>query len=166
MMTSRRNWWWIVILAMVLGAQACGDEEAPAEGVEEGLDAEGCEHMEEGPAVPITAAADPAAAPDATAEHARVDIALAPDGTGIVTYAAEAPGDYTFYFDKPVDLTITAPDGSLLALESSAPVDLCEAVAVKQVFELALGLHTIALDASGQAEVRMVVEAAGEHEDE
>ena len=166
-----KNLWMILSLALLLPLAACGDEDSdtPAPGEEEeSVEEEGCEHMAEGPATAVTAAADAASAPDATAEHTRVDIALAGvegGNGGFVIYEAEADGEYIFFLDKTVGLTITDAAGNAVEIEESGPVDLCSEVAIHHVVDMGLGLHTIAFEATAETSLSMVVEAAGEHEE-
>jgi hypothetical protein len=164
------------LLACVLlsfGAWGCGDEHDNhddhnhnAGSNEVSLNAEACEHMANGPATALTAAATTEEATDTEHsqwEHKRVDLTLVDDGNGAfvgyVKYEAEAAGDYLFFADSEASITVA---GTMA--ESEADVSECTDVAHVMTFELAVGEHVVEVRASS-ASVRLVVEVSGGHSD-
>ncbi len=176
-MQLNKNLFLMLLMSMMTAlAIGCGDDSTedtnPGTDNEEDseeLEIEGCEHMKEGPNVGVDAGADQAAAVDATAEHTRVDITLAAiegGNGGFVTYEAEGEGDYVFFLDKDVPLTITDAQGTALEIEESGPVDLCTEVVIHHVVELPLGVVNIQIGPTTETTLSMVVEAGGEHDHE
>ena len=124
--------------------------------------------MIEGPNTAVTAGADAASAVDATAEHTRVDITFVEvEGGkgGVVTYAAEADGDYAIFLNADVPLTIADAGGNAVEIEATSGVDLCEEVVVKHTVEFEVGLYTLTFAGGTVDSVSAVIEADGEHEE-
>jgi hypothetical protein len=151
--------------AMILAA-GCGDDAH-----EESIDVEGCEHLQEGPAAPITAAADAAGAPAVDDDHRRYDVSLPDVGGGqrggFVAFAAAEATDYVFFLSADVAVAFTDAGGQPVAIEestSSSPE--CEEIRGRHLIELAVGTVAIELGPTAEAEVSIVVEPAGEHDHE
>ena len=130
---------------------------------------EGCEHMEAGPNKAVTAAAASAGAPDATAEHTRIDLALVDvEGGkgGVVQVKPETAGEYYLFLsaDVPVKLT-KAADGSQVAPEKTlgAVAECTSAIPKHYVYDLAVGTYELTFGPTTQTSVRFVFERdAGE----
>ncbi|EPX55390.1 hypothetical protein D187_009001 [Cystobacter fuscus DSM 2262] len=142
----------------------CGGEPA------EDADAEGCEHLQEGPAVPVTASASSTSAPEVGADHKRYDISL-PAGTagntGSVSFAADAATDYTFFLSADVSLTLTSSSGQTVSFESSAKNSAsCGTIKGRYVAPLEVGTYTLTFGPSSSvSSVSLVIEESGhEHE--
>jgi hypothetical protein len=138
----------------------CG---APAE------DAEACEHLREGPAVPTTASASSASAPEVMAEHKRYDISL-PAGTGgntgSVSFKADHATDYTFFLSADVSLSLTSSSGQAVEFESSAKSSAsCGDIKGRYVAPLEVGTYFLTFGPSSLSSVSLVIEESGhEHE--
>lgn len=139
----------------------CG---APAEDA----DAEGCEHLREGPAVAITASASSTGAPSVSDEHKRYDISL-PAGTqgntGSVSFAAGEATDYIFFLSTDVSLTLTSASGQTVPFESSAKSSAsCGDIKGRYVAPLEVGTYTLTFGPSSVSSVSLVIEeSAHEH---
>lgn len=140
----------------------CG---APAEDA----DAEGCEHLREGPAVAVTASASSTSAPKVGADHKRYDISL-PAGTsgntGSVSFAADAATDHIFFLSADASLTITSSSGQTVSFESSAKNSAsCGDIKGRYVAPLEVGTYTLTFGSSSVSSVSLVIEESGhEHE--
>ena len=145
---------------------ACGREE------EEGknsVEVELCEHMKEGPAVMVSAAAAPESGPDVSTEHMRFDVAFGDfEGMkgGYVVFRAGAVADYVFALDAVVPFALTKIDGSTIAIEETRNgATECTEVAVQHTVLLEVGSARIKLGPTSQTGVSIVVEPA-EHGNE
>lgn len=154
---------------------ACGDDAddtadtaADAAVEAETVDGEGCEHQAEGPAVAVTAAVDAAGA-DAAAiddDHHRYDVAFvdlaAGQKGGSVTFAADADGEFHFFFDTAVTYEVLDASGAPVARESTvASTEKCDVVHQWDVYDLSVGTYTLTFAPSDAAGVKIVVENAG-----
>ncbi|WNG28411.1 hypothetical protein F0U62_33685 [Cystobacter fuscus] len=141
----------------------CGGEPA------EDTDAEGCEHLREGPAVPVTASASSTGAPDVSEAHKRYDISL-PAGTsgntGSVSFKADAATDYIFFLGADVTLKLTTSSGQAVSFESSAKNSAsCGDIKGRYVAPLEVGTYTLTFGPSSVSSVSLVIEESGhEHE--
>jgi hypothetical protein len=166
---KKTTWAWIGLVALF--AVGCG-EDADDVSVEEGEESpeeEACEHMAEGPAQAVTASAVVAEAPDGTAEHTRIDVALVDvSGTvgGFVNYEAAEDGEYVFFLNDDSAFTLRDAVGVPLASESSGPVAECGEVVVFHQYDLEVGTYIMDFEGSDETSVSVVVEALGEHSDE
>lgn len=157
-------------LTVVAGALACaGTGSDPDAGVEDDPDLEACEHMADGPAVDVTAAASVTEAPSVSTAHTRFDVTLLDDGagmyTGSVTYEADEAGDHAVYLDADLPLTVYDVAGAELPVEGSDPVSACAEVAIKKTVELPVGTVELRLGPSSASEVSLVVEGAAHDEE-
>lgn len=158
-----------------LALPACGGDDdtsndpTPDAAVEaETPDGEGCEHQAEGPAVAVTAAVDAAAA-DAAAiddDHNRYDVAFVdlPAGQkgGSVTFAADADGEFHFFFDAAVAYEVFDAAGAPVTRESTvASTEKCDVIHQWDVYDLAVGTYTLSFAPTDAAGVKIVVENAG-----
>src|SRR5687768_13799878 len=83
----------------------CGGDD----GGEESIDVEGCEHLQEGPEVPVTATVDQTDPPAVADDHMRYDVTLVAvtgGNGGFVEFAADEEGDFVFFFDANVAIHI------------------------------------------------------------
>lgn len=141
----------------------CGGEPA------EDTDAEGCEHLQEGPAVAVTASASSAGAPKVGADHKRYDISL-PAGTsgntGSVSFESDLAADHIFFLSADASLTITSSSGQTVAFESSAKNSAsCGTIKGRYVAPLEVGTYTLTFGPSSVSSVSLVIEESGhEHE--
>jgi hypothetical protein len=162
-MMKRAAFW--LILGSISLAAACGDdhdhgEASPAE--------DACEHMIEGPARSITAAADPGAdAPEIGDAHTRFDITLPGAGdsrAGRVDLVIAEAGGYMLYMSADVPLTVHDDAGTALAPEASErSVAECTEVALGHGFDLGVGTYSVSLGPTAEALVQVVVVPLGEH---
>jgi hypothetical protein len=135
----------------------------------EDADAEGCEHLQEGPAVAIAASTSSASAPLVGNDHKRYDITL-PAGTGgntgSVSFAASEATDYTFFLSADVSLTLTRSSGQTVAFESSAKSSAsCGDIKGRYVAPLEVGTYTLTFGPSSAGSVSLVIEeSAHDHE--
>jgi hypothetical protein len=143
-----------------LFACACGGDD---DAEHEEPDAEGCEHLTEGPyqEVSVSAARD-AAAPWVAANHQSYTIALLQGAPGYVTYDSTLEGDAYLFLDQSVGVKVFTSDGTEVALESSATSsEACAAIKGRHVVEVGVGVHYIELTAGdGLASVNLVIEAS------
>jgi hypothetical protein len=154
-MTSR----WIVTAA-IGSALALGCSEPG----EEGADAEGCEHLKEGPAVAVTATAGGEGAPAIDDDHRRYDVALvAVTGGmgGFVTYASPMATDYVFFLgtDVPLQL-INAASAPVTPEESATSSPVCTEIKGRYLVPLEVGTYALRLGPTTETSVSIVVEAA------
>lgn len=163
------------LTALGFALPACGDDgddtsdtAADAAVEAETPDGEGCEHQAEGPASTVTAAADAADA-DAAAlddDHRRydvtfVDLAAGQKG-GSVTFAADADGEFHFFFDAAVAYEVFDAAGAPVARESTVPsTEKCDLIHQWDVYDLAVGTYTLTFAPTDTAGVKVVVENAG-----
>lgn len=139
----------------------------------EDLDAEACEHYVEGPFVQHTATEAVEDASDISAEHtahAITLIELAGANGGYVSLQAPSAGDYVFFLDQDVPLSVQSSAGSDVLIEESCDPSACSAtcglVKGKHVVELAVGTYYLELGPTDLASVHLVHEVlGGEHEE-
>lgn len=145
------------------------EDHAHDEGEEHSAVEHACKHLEEGPEVAVSAVADIASTTAVTGTHVRLDVTLA-DAEGYFAYTAEEAGEYVFYANSIVELTLQHTDGETIQPESIMEADAlvdCAGFAMAFTFDLAEGDNILAI-ASTDAEnnlVSLVVEhASAEHE--
>jgi hypothetical protein len=161
----------VLSLGLVLLVPACddgGNQSADAspqlDGGGEDLDAEGCEHMTEGPFVDVTAGADAASAGTVKSDHHAYRVALTPGAAGFAQYAADAAGHYVFFLDANVPFEVQDDQGAVVALaESVTDFTACTEVKVKHTVALpTVGTYYLKLGPDATAtQVTIVVEAEG-----
>lgn len=152
----------VMMCAIPLALSAC-QSDVPAE-VDEGLE-EGCEHMTEGPAQPISASLE-GAGPDVSTSHTRFDVALATQEAGnggFVSYASGEAGDYRFYLSVDVPVSVKDALGAPVAIESSASGGDCTVIALYHTIELGVGTYTLSFGPTTETSVSLVAELSGEH---
>lgn len=154
----------ILILACVPAA-GCGEHR---EHGHENPNAEACEHLKEGPAVAVSAAA--AASTDAAKignDHKRYDVTLV-DVTGgkggFVSFAAAKEGEYILFTSAPAKLNVKSAAMADVAAESSAAsVTECTDVKGRHVYDLKVGTYVIGIGPETADKVSFVVEASDAH---
>lgn len=134
-------------------------------GSSEEADGEGCEHLQEGPAVPVSASSGASGAPAVSNDHKRYDVTL-PSGTGgrtgSVSFASSEATDYVFFLSADVALKIASASGEAVALESSATSSsACTAIKGRHVAPLQVGTYTLTFGPSTQEQVSLVIEESG-----
>ncbi|NOK20863.1 hypothetical protein [Corallococcus carmarthensis] len=152
-----------LLLSTALLAAGCGGDDE-----EEGhVDEEGCEHLQKGPAVNVTAAVS-GTGPAVSNDHKRYDIALV-DVTGgkggAVSFAVSEATDYVLYASAPVPVKVTNGSGATVEFEESATSStLCTDIQGRYVVPLTVGTHTLTFGPSTLSSVSLVIEESGEHD--
>lgn len=124
---------------------------------------EACEHMKDGPARPVTAAAEREGAPAAAFEHARADITLATvegGNGGYVSFPADEATDYVFYLSAAVPFAVFDATGAAIELEASEPVTACGEVAIAHTVPLDVGTVFLYFGPTEATTVSLVFEHA------
>jgi hypothetical protein len=158
------------LLALVmLSLAACGGDDSTEE--EESIDVEGCEHLIEGPEVPVTATATSDGAPSVADDHMRYDVTLVEvDGGngGAVAFDADEATDFVFFLSADVDMAITDSGDQEVAIEESATSSPeCEEIRGRHVAELTVGTHYLSFGPTPEEQVSVVIEHADHgHEEE
>ncbi|WP_224245174.1 hypothetical protein [Hyalangium gracile] len=152
-----------VLLSAALVA-GCGDDE-------ESVDADACEHLQEGPSSSLTASTDNTGAPAVSNDHRRYDIALidAVSGKGgIVSFAVSEAADYTVYLNGAVPVTVKTANGQTIEPEvSGTGSSECDEIKRRHTFALQVGTHTLSFGPTTETSVGLViVEANHEHDHE
>jgi hypothetical protein len=155
-----------LLSALLLSASlltACGSDDAAAS-----IDDEGCEHLQEGPAVNVTAATS-GAGPAVGNDHKRYDIALADVSGGkggSVTFAAAEATDYVLFTSADVAVKVTNAAGQTVGIEESATrSDACSEIKGRHVVPLTVGTHTLTFGPATASTVSLVIEeASGAHD--
>ncbi|RKH57863.1 hypothetical protein [Corallococcus aberystwythensis] len=152
-----------LLLSTALLAAGCGgDDEDEAH-----ADEEGCEHLQEGPAVNVTAAVS-GAGPAVSNDHKRYDIALvdvAGGKGGTVSFAVSEATDYVLYASTPVPVKVTNGSGATVEFEeSSNSSTLCTDIQGRYIVPLTVGTHTLTFGPSTLSSVSLVIEESGEHD--
>ncbi|AEI66384.1 hypothetical protein [Corallococcus macrosporus] len=146
------------LLSTALVSAGCGDDHPE----EEGVDAEACEHLQEGPASAVTATLGTDAAPAILADHRRYDVTLAdgPDGKqGAVSFAVSEAADYVIYTNADVDLSITTASGVAVEIEeSSSSSEGCADIKGRHVVPLTVGTHYLTFGPTSAATVGVLIE--------
>jgi hypothetical protein len=153
-------------LILACAAGCSGDDQD-----EEGVDAEGCEHLDDGPASAVTAALEAADAPAVSNDHMRYDVSLprldgTDEGGGLVRFDSDEQTDFVVFLDAPVDLAVTTSDGDPVEIEeSAAQSDACATIRGRHVVALSVGTHHFELGPSEVEVVGLVLEELA-HEDD
>lgn len=153
-----------VLPMMFLAAAACGDEPT-----DEDPDVEGCEHLENGPYVAVTASNAPdASAPAVAADHQAYTITL-PAGVigngGYVSFPVGEAGDYLFFLDQTVTAAFTTSAGAAIAPEESATSSpACATIRGRHLVPLEVGTAFLQLSSETVATVNLVIEPAAHEE--
>ncbi|MBE4751958.1 hypothetical protein G4177_27705 [Corallococcus sp. ZKHCc1 1396] len=152
-----------LLLSASLLVSACGDD---AE-VEGSGDEEGCEHLQEGPAVSVTAVAS-GAGPAVSNNHSRYDITLvdvAGGKGGAVSFAVSEATDYILFTNAPVPVKVTNGSGATVEFEESTnSSETCTDIQGRHVVPLTVGTHTLTFGPSTLSSVSLVIEEGGEHD--
>lgn len=141
-----------LLAVAALAMAACG---APPE--EESPDAEGCEHLENGPAVAVIDSMG--SPPKVGSDHRRHDIPLtAGNPSATVEFAVSEAGDYLFFLDRDVPLTIKQ-GGSAISFEETAKSSTeCDVVAGRHLVPLEVGTATLEFGETTETSVGLVIE--------
>lgn len=131
------------------------------------FETDGCEHLKEGPARPVTATATATNAPDVSEKHARFDITLV-DVTGgkggTVIYNVSAEKDFGFILGADVPFKVSTSAGTAVTFEETAKSSTaCTELKAKYVADLKAGRHTLEFGPTTQASVSLVVVEGGAH---
>ena len=151
------------LLSTALVSAGCGDDHPE----EEGVDAEACEHLQEGPASAVIATLGTDAPPAIRADHRRYDITLAdgPDGKqGAVSFAVSEAADYVIYTNADVPLSITTASGDAVEIEESTSSSTgCTDIKGRHVVPLTVGTHLLTFGPTSTATVSVIVEESHDH---
>lgn len=186
----------LALFSLLLALPACGDDTGGAGGSGSGtgtggediapigtgggggdagpvgaeLDPEVCEHLTEGPYVEHTATDALDTAPDVSAEHTAHTITLvdfAGQNGGYVAFQAPAAGEYLFYLDADLPLSIQSSAGGDVPIEAScnptACSDACTAIVGRHLVDLEVGTYYLELGPTLEDSVNLAHEAVGEH---
>ncbi|MEN9798645.1 MAG: hypothetical protein RL653_2341 [Pseudomonadota bacterium] len=150
-----------LLLSFSLLLAGCGQAAAPES------DVEACEHLQEGPAVAVTAAATAdAVAPSVSEPHKRYDVALVSVSGGkggSVSFASSDQGHHVLYLSTDVPVEVRDGSGAVVAFESTATsISSCGEVKSKRELELGVGTYRITFGPTPTASVSLVMEYAGE----
>ncbi len=164
MILSNRNLVACIAFLALAPFAACGDDDPAVESV----DVEGCEHLQEGPAVAVTATlVGDTTTPAIAGDHKRYDVTLLAAGgqrAGVVSFAAAEATDYVFFFDASVPLEIIDSAGTVVAIEASTTSSTeCTDIKARHVVELAVGTYFLELGPTAETDVGIVVEEALGH---
>ncbi len=157
----------IAILGLVVALCACDDDTDDQHHDEHGAEAaaDACEHMKDGPAQAVTAAATEADAPVVSIPHTRVDVTLTDHGGangGFLRFEADEAGEVVFFFGADVPVKVGGA-----ALSGGEPVDACAEAAVHYELDLDVGPVTIEVGPTDETSVGFVFVETGheEHDD-
>jgi hypothetical protein len=153
----------VLLSTSILFSAGCGDDEEETES----LDAEGCAHLQKGPATPITATAAASGAPAVNTDHRRYDISLI-DVTGgkggSVTFAVAEEGDYLFFINEDVPMAIRTSGGEVRTPEEVVKSSTeCSEIKGRYTVELGVGTHVLTFGPTSKTSVSLVAEH-GEHD--
>lgn len=152
-----------IAVALSLVLAGCGGAPAPES------DVEACEHLQQGPAVSVTAAVSAdSTAPSVSEPHKRYDVALVsvPGGKGgTVTFASADEGHHVLYLSADVPVEVTDSAGTAVPFESSASsVSSCTEVKSARGVDLGVGTYRLTFGPTAAPSVSLVMEfSAGEH---
>lgn len=151
-------------------APSTGATTSPTATEQEDPDAEGAEHLAEGPAKEVTAVAFEAtgSVPVVDNDHHRYDIALVASGSqkvGKVKFDSDAAGDHIFYLNADVALAIKDAEGQAVAIEETGGPIASTSIKQHYVAELGVGSYFLHFGPTAEASLSLVIEA-GAHDDE
>ena len=136
------------------------------------LDPEACEHLTEGPYVEHTATAALETAPDVSAEHTAHTVTLvefAGQNGGYVAFQAPAAGEYVFFLDTDLPLSIQSSAGGDVPIEAScdpaACSEACTQIVGRHLVDLEVGTYYLELGPTLEDSVNVAHEAVGAHAD-
>lgn len=160
----------LVLSFALAGCDGGGDPVPLAE--EENINAEGCEHLAEGPSAAVSAANTTSGTvppPAISNDHKRYDIALVGDTSGeqvgVVTFAPGEATDFVFFLSADVPLAIEDASGAAVAVEDKqTSIPECTEVKARHQVELDVGTYYLRFGPTAEASVNVVVEEAGGHE--
>lgn len=145
-----------VIGCVVAFALACGGTTTP----EPSPDAEACEHLKEGPATSVTAAA--MNGPAVSNDHRRYDVTLAETNGqrgGQVTFAAAEQADHAFFLGKDIPVAFASASGGAIEPESVVKSSTeCAEIKAKYIVPLEVGTYTLTFGPTTETTVGVVVE--------
>jgi hypothetical protein len=141
---------------------------------EEDPAADACEHFRGGPFVDVTAGIDESQAEDVGTEHSAHRITLSDDTmggwAGYVIYPVAEGGEYVFFTDAEVSMTLHDANGAPIEWEqecASGCTDACDDVAQARTVDFAtVGTYYLGIGSDLDPRVTLVVIEAGEHEHE
>lgn len=144
------------ILAALLGSTlafaACGHDDP---------DAEGCEHIANGPAQTITAAENTADAPEVGTDHKRYDVGLVDMSGGkggVVKFASSEHGSYVIYLDVDVPVTVRDARNAQYPLSSTSSIESCSEVKARHEVHLDVGTYFFSFGPTDAEKVGLVLE--------
>src|SRR5688572_777343 len=153
----------VLPILLTLCLAACGGDDDTAS-----ADAEGCEHLQDGPDVDRTATATAAGAPGVLNDHMRYDITLVPvtgGNGGVVAFAAPEAGGYIFFLDATVPFAISDATGAPVTLEDSATSSTaCADIKGRHVADLAVGTYNLSFGPTTATAVSLVIEEEAHEE--
>jgi hypothetical protein len=153
----------LVAVPAALVLAACGEEHG-----HEDPDVEACEHLADGPFVPVTATSMPATAPAIDDNHMAYTITLpggAAGNTGYVSFAADELGYYGVYLDAGVTLAFSSSSGDpITPVESGTSSAACAEIMGRHMVPFEVGTARIQLTSATLTEVNVVIEHHAEHE--
>lgn len=147
---------------------ACGDDDAGGAHGDLDPEADGCEHMIEGPAESVTAVADMAAdGPDVGEHHIRWEITLVDDGAGnfggYVDLVVEEEGESIFFGNADIPLIIRDASGDEVPLKrADDSITECTEVDASNSYDLGVGTYQLELGPTTESRFDVVVILAGE----
>jgi hypothetical protein len=158
-------------LCLVLVGAGCSDDDDhhhgdghahKHDGGGHNLNEEGCEHLEKGPFVDVTAGADAQGAVEVKADHQAYRVALTSGQAGFIKFAAAKKGDHVLFLDTDVSLEVQDDQGKPVTIENSEKgISECVVVKAKHTVELpGVGTYFFKLGPASAAQVTVVVEEA------
>ncbi|CAM4496980.1 MULTISPECIES: hypothetical protein [Myxococcus] len=153
------------LLSTALVSAGCGDDHPE----EEGVDAEACEHLQEGPATAVISnmgTNNPP--PEIRADHRRYDITLmsgSEGNQGMVAFAASEAADYVIYTNADVPLSVTTSSGEAVEIEESTSSSKgCTDIKGRHVVPLTVGTHYLTFGPTSVATFGVLIEEShGDH---
>lgn len=108
----------------------------------------------------ISAATDPASAPESAFGDTRVEITLQNDGqyVGVVAYTADEAGSFAFGLDQDVPLTLEDADGTEVPWDVTIEGAACTDLAVRHTATLQLDTYYLNFGPTTHEVVAMVAE--------
>jgi hypothetical protein len=152
--------------AFALVLAACGEH-----GLED-IEAEACEHLDEGPFQPLAATATAADAPAGNETHVSYEVSLVDLGEGsfggFVAFDPPEAGEYYVFTDQPVELSFADASGATIAIESQCTSSPCSETCgiVERRYQLDVGTERVVVAfAPGAVTETLLLFEAGEHAD-
>jgi hypothetical protein len=169
----------LLIAAATLSLAACGEDEGDghaddgehAHGGEvpsTSIEAEGCEHLADGPASMVTAGDLATTTPPAVSDdHKRYDLTLvAAEGgnVGRVEFASDEAGEHSFFLNTQVPFVVKSADGVALTVDHThSSSTLCDEVQLWSIFTLGVGTYWLEVGPTEVTGVGLVIEAGHGH---